>query len=45
MVTPIGPGDGEQMLTRLAKVGSRFEREDLGKVRLQPIMQAVAAAL
>jgi protein-L-isoaspartate(D-aspartate) O-methyltransferase len=45
MVTPIGPGDGEQMLTRLAKVGSRFEREDIGKVRLQPIVQGMAAAL
>jgi hypothetical protein len=30
---------------RLAKVGSRFEREDIGKVRLQPITPGMAAAL
>jgi protein-L-isoaspartate(D-aspartate) O-methyltransferase len=45
MVAPVGPGDGEQVLTRLAKVGSRFERDDIGKVRLQPIVQGMAAAL
>jgi protein-L-isoaspartate(D-aspartate) O-methyltransferase len=45
MVAPIGPGDGEQVLTKLAKVGSRFEREELGTVRLQPIVQGMAAAL
>jgi protein-L-isoaspartate(D-aspartate) O-methyltransferase len=45
MVAPIGPGDGEQMLTKLAKVGSRFEREDMGKVRLQPIVPGMAAAI
>ncbi|TFF19709.1 protein-L-isoaspartate(D-aspartate) O-methyltransferase [Jiella endophytica] len=37
LVCAIGPGDGEQMLVRLRKVGSRFEREDLGVVRYQPI--------
>jgi protein-L-isoaspartate(D-aspartate) O-methyltransferase len=45
MVAPVGPGSGEQMLTRLGKVGSRFEREDMGKVRLQPITQGMAARL
>ncbi len=45
MVCPIGPEDGEQTLVRLSKVGSRFEREDLMKVRFQPIATALAAAL
>jgi protein-L-isoaspartate(D-aspartate) O-methyltransferase len=45
MVAPVGPGGGEQMLTRLGKVGSRFEREDMGKVRLQPITPGMAATL
>ena len=45
MVAPIGPGDQEQVLSRLAKVGSRFEREDIGKVRLQPITPGMAAAI
>ena len=45
MVAPVGPGDGEQELMRLSKVGSRFEREDIGKVRLQPITPGMAAAL
>jgi protein-L-isoaspartate(D-aspartate) O-methyltransferase len=45
MVAPVGPGDGEQELMRLSKVGSRFEREDIGRVRLQPIAQGIAAAL
>lgn len=37
LICAIGPGDGEQTLVRLRKVGSRFEREDLGPIRLQPI--------
>jgi protein-L-isoaspartate(D-aspartate) O-methyltransferase len=45
MVAPVGPGDGEQELMRLAKVGSRFEREDIGRVRLQPMTPGMAAAL
>jgi protein-L-isoaspartate(D-aspartate) O-methyltransferase len=45
MVAAVGPGDGAQELMRLSKVGSRFEREDIGKVRLQPIMPGMAAAL
>lgn len=45
MVAPIGPAEGTQTLTRLAKVGSRFERTDLEPVRLQPIVQGLAAAL
>ena len=45
MIAPIGPGDGEQKLAKLTKIGSRFEREDIGKARLQPLTKGVAAAL
>ncbi len=45
MVAPIGPGDGEQMLARLTKVGSRFDREDIGTVRLQPLLPGMAAKI
>ena len=37
LICAIGPGDGEQMLVRLKKVGSRFEREDIVPVRYQAI--------
>jgi protein-L-isoaspartate(D-aspartate) O-methyltransferase len=45
MIAPIGSGEGEQALARLTKIGSRFEREDIGKVRLQPIASGVAAVI
>jgi protein-L-isoaspartate(D-aspartate) O-methyltransferase len=45
MIAAIGPADGVQKLARLTKLGSRFEREDIGEVRLQPLAQGVAAAL
>jgi protein-L-isoaspartate(D-aspartate) O-methyltransferase len=45
MVAAIGPEEGRQALVRLGKVGSRFEREDLGEVRLQPIAKGLAAVL
>lgn len=45
MITPVGPEEGVQTLARLTKIGSRFEREDIGTVRLQPIMKAVAAVI
>ena len=45
MIAPIGPAEGEQVLVRLTKIGSRFEREDIGKVRLQPIQRGVAAVI
>lgn len=45
MICPIGPAESEQTLVRLAKVGSRFERDDLMNVRFQPLGTAVAAAL
>ncbi len=45
MIAPIGPGEGVQDVAKLTKVGSRFEREDIGKVRLQPIAKGVAASI
>ncbi|HWK66594.1 MAG TPA: protein-L-isoaspartate(D-aspartate) O-methyltransferase [Rhizobiaceae bacterium] len=45
MVAPIGPPEGVQEVAKLTKVGSRFEREDIGRVRLQPILKGVAAAI
>lgn len=45
MIAPIGPAEDEQALARLTKLGSRFEREDIGAVRLQPLAQGVAAAI
>jgi len=45
MVAPIGPAEGEQLMAKLTKLGSRFEREDIGVVRLQPMAQGVAAAI
>ena len=45
MITPIGPGEGEQVLVHLQKVGSRFDRTDIGVVRFQPLLEGVAAAL
>jgi protein-L-isoaspartate(D-aspartate) O-methyltransferase len=45
MIAPIGPPEGEQLLAKLTKVGSRFEREDIGVVRLQPVAKAVATMI
>ena len=45
VIAPIGPEEGEQVLAKLTKVGSRFEREDIGTVRLQPILRSIAAVI
>ena len=45
VIAPIGPEEGEQVLAKLTKVGSRFEREDIGLVRLQPILRSLAAVI
>ncbi|TPK98095.1 protein-L-isoaspartate(D-aspartate) O-methyltransferase [Mesorhizobium sp. B2-4-12] len=45
VIAPIGPEEGEQVLAKLTKVGSRFEREDIGLVRLQPILRSLAAVM
>ena len=45
MIAPIGPAEDRQTLVRLTKVGSRFEREDLGQVRAQPLLKGLAVKL
>lgn len=45
VIAPIGPEEDEQVLAKLTKVGSRFERKDIGSVRLQPILRSVAAVI
>ncbi|MGB3389561.1 MAG: protein-L-isoaspartate(D-aspartate) O-methyltransferase [Pseudaminobacter sp.] len=45
MIAPIGPDEGEQVMAKLTKLGSRFEREDIGVVRFQPIANTIAAAI
>ncbi len=45
MVAPIGPGDGVQVMEKLAKLGSRFDRSVVAEVRLQPMASGVAAAI
>jgi protein-L-isoaspartate(D-aspartate) O-methyltransferase len=45
MVCAIGPAEDRQTLVRLTKVGSRFDRQDLGPVRFQPLLKGIAAAL
>jgi len=45
MVAAIGPGDGVQIVEKLTKIGSRFEREQLAEVRFQPVAAGVAQAI
>ncbi len=45
LIAPIGPAEGEQVWAKLTKVGSRFERVDIGTVRLQPLASGPAAAI
>ncbi|MEP9398152.1 protein-L-isoaspartate(D-aspartate) O-methyltransferase [Mesorhizobium sp. KR2-14] len=45
MAVPLGPPEGEQVMIKLGKLGSRFEQEDIGVVRLQPMARGVAAAI
>jgi len=45
MIAPIGSAESIQDVAKLTKVGSRFEREDIGRVRLQPIVKGVAAVI
>jgi protein-L-isoaspartate(D-aspartate) O-methyltransferase len=44
-IAAIGPAEDQQVLARLSKVGSRFEREDMGQVRMQPLAEGLAAAI
>lgn len=45
LICAIGEAGQEQALVRLRKVGSRFEREDLGPVRYQPLAFGTAEVL
>lgn len=45
LIAPIGPGDGQQIMTRIAKVGSRFEQEAIMAVRYQPFIEGVSSVL
>jgi len=45
MICAIGEADQAQTLVRMSKVGSRFEREDIGTVRFQPIAHGVPSIL
>lgn len=45
MVAAIGEAQGEQMLVRLTKIGSRFDREDLFPVRMGALRTGVAEFL
>ena len=45
MIAAMGEGDDVQTLAKLTKLGSRFEREDICSVRLQPLLEGKAAVL
>jgi protein-L-isoaspartate(D-aspartate) O-methyltransferase len=45
LIAPLGVAESPQQLARLTKVGSRFDREDIATVRLQPLAHGVAAAI
>jgi protein-L-isoaspartate(D-aspartate) O-methyltransferase len=45
LIAPIGPVDGEQTIARLTKTGSRFDQQDLMRVRFLPLSEGVSSAL
>jgi protein-L-isoaspartate(D-aspartate) O-methyltransferase len=45
MVAAIGPGEGVQVMEKLTKLGSRFEREVVANVRFLPMTPGVAVAI
>lgn len=45
LIAPEGQGEGLQVMCRMGKVGSRFEREELIQVRYQPFVEGSAAYL
>lgn len=45
LIQAIGPDEGEQMVVKFRKTGSRFERTDMFRVRYQPFIEGVAAIL
>lgn len=44
-VAPVGTAEARQALLKLTKIGSRFEREDIGFARLQPLIAGLSAKL
>ncbi|PZO76788.1 MAG: protein-L-isoaspartate(D-aspartate) O-methyltransferase [Mesorhizobium amorphae] len=44
-IVVVGEAESEQMLTKLVKVGSRFDTLELGPVRLQKMMRGVSSYL
>ena len=45
MVAALGPAEGIQVMEKLTKLGSRFERDVVAHVRFQPMAAGLAAAL
>jgi len=45
VVAPMGPGEGVQSVLKLTKIGSRFDREDIGTARFQALVPGLAAAI
>jgi protein-L-isoaspartate(D-aspartate) O-methyltransferase len=45
MIGAIGEATEEQVVVKLTKIGSRFERQDLFTVRFQPLAERIATAL
>lgn len=45
IIAPIGQGDGVQKMTKMTKIGSRFQVEELFDVRLQPLKAGLAKAI
>lgn len=45
VICAVGPLDGEQELLRLTKIGARFDRQGLFRVRLNGLERGVATAL
>lgn len=45
IVAPIGPGVGAQKMTKLVKIGSRFQVEEMFDVRMQPLKAGLAKAI
>lgn len=44
-IAAIGPGDGQQMMTKFVKSGSRLRKEEMFPVRMQPFLAGVSQAI
>lgn len=45
LIAPVGPPDDVQVMTKMTKIGSRFEYEELFPVRMQPLLNSVSKAI